>query len=181
MNMFILDLPEIPDAYLSILVAEYRPVAVGATNAKTMTIGVCRPVENHQWRKPEALSPAVSTVNYLWEFQGFRQMPGKQGRETLYALEKTAKITILQQPSHGKLTLTTDEYPNSLPNTYFYHPEPGFLGKDRIVAWVEMGQYKIKLVYSLYPVDHGVGPETEAKVCGKRGTYYRIVQISPNA
>jgi hypothetical protein len=179
MNMFVPDLPTVPDQYLPVIVAEARPVAAATSVSKEMVLGVCRPVPNVPGMEisgEHSLSASAAAVNYLWNFdEHFRQMPEEQRRAALGLLESSAKVTVLQQPKYGTLTDTAKpDFPEPYPNHFFYNPKPGYMGKDQVSFIVEMGGYKIKVIYNLYPVAGATGQEATDKVCGKRGMFYKI-------
>jgi hypothetical protein len=182
MNMFVPDMPNVPDQYLPVIVAEARPMVAASPN-KNMTFGVCQLVPNLSYVPvggEHALNPASVAVADLWRFdEHFRQMPEDQRREALLALEKTAKVTILQQPTYGTLSDTARDYPDATPDSPYYNPKPGYLGKDQVIFLVEMGEYKIKLIFNVYPVaGSSEDPKAIEKLCGKRGTYYKISSAS---
>lgn len=181
--MFVPDMPNVPDQYLPVLVAEVRPAAA-ASASKVMTIGFCKPVPNF----PEmdislehGISPIADATYYLWNFVPyFKQMPEEQRRAALSALGSEGKITILQQPKYGTLSDTAKpNFPKPYPNQFFYNPKLGYMGKDQVVFLVEMGEYKIKVVNNIYPVAGSAdSSEVIQKVCGKRGEYYKIASAS---
>ncbi len=182
MTMFVPDMPNVPDQYLPVLVAEARPAATTSTS-KEMTFGFCGLVPNISGQvvgREHELNPASIAVADLWDFdEYFKQMPEDQRREALLALEKTAKVTILQQPKYGTLIDTAKPAYQDTITGLFYNPKSGYMGKDQVVFLVEMGEYKIKLIYNIYPVDGSPeNPEAIKKMCGKRGQYYKIASAS---
>ena len=176
--MFFFDMPNVPDQYLPVLVAESRQVATSSAS-KDLTFGVCLPVPNipgHAIGREHEISPVATARHFLWSFDDyFKQMPDAQRRAALDLLETSAKVTILQQPKHGTLTETAKPAFRDPINGLFYNPKLGYMGKDQVILLVAMGEYKISIIYNLYPVDSAPdGPETLKRVCGKRGVYYRI-------
>jgi len=74
-----------------------------------------------------------------------------------------AKITVLQPPSHGVLVGEGD-----LTN---YHPHAHYDGKDSAIFFVEVGGYKIKVVYYIYV--GGVG-NNEMEYCPNNLLYQEL-------
>lgn len=145
-------------------------------SSRERVLGVCQPVPNVKGMDighGHLLLPAAAALNYLFEFENGIKQHIPLTQETLSefrALEVSAKITLLQSPKYGALNAPYGEF--------FYAPKPGYMGKDRVDFMVEMGEYKIKVIYDIHPVNgSGEGSETVARFCGKRGRLYKISAI----
>lgn len=164
--------------FLVLLLVANFSAAVGEISRNNVTAGVCFPTPNVQGMRitlEHSLSPIPSAMNYLWEFDPiFKKMGKKKGGEMLAALEKAAKVSVVTQPAIGKLTNTAPDFTDPNDGLVFYNPKLGVMSKDRVVFLVETGDYKIKLIYSIYPLDGASGSESEKKFCGKTGVIYRL-------
>ncbi|MDR3055624.1 MAG: hypothetical protein LBU53_09520 [Zoogloeaceae bacterium] len=83
---------------------------------------------------------------------------------------ETAKVTWLELPKHGKLFDENNNIVSVFKDLFYYYaPDVGYVGKDKIVAMVEIMREKIKVVYYL----HDVGSEGyEGQPCKD---YYWII------
>lgn len=122
-------------------------------------IGWCTPMENH----PD--DPVVGNItidligaaaNYLFYFDGKKTVS-----------DTGAIVTVLLPPAHGRL-IGKDAYV----------PEPSFHGQDKIEALVELGGYKVRVVYVIPVVgkDQRVGDDEASikKHCGPNGSMWKI-------
>ncbi|NOT98045.1 MAG: matrixin family metalloprotease, partial [Sideroxydans sp.] len=156
--------------------------AVALAASKELTFGVCQLVPNLTYLPvgmEHALIPAAIAVTDLARFS-IMSMPKGQSAKVLTALELSAKATVLQQPKYGTLSDTAKRDVSAPePNLYFYNPKSGYMGKDQVIFLVEVGEYKIRLIYNIYPVAGSPeNPEAIARLCGKRGQNYKIAAAS---
>ncbi|MGP1665088.1 MAG: Ig-like domain-containing protein, partial [Rhodanobacter sp.] len=108
------------------------------------------------------LSFPAAAINYF----------GRYEKLHMRELEASAKVTLLQPPKHGQL-ISGDTY----------RPDVGYHGKDKVVALVEIGGYRVKVAYFIQVfMDKNVGDneETIRKYCGPKGDMWKIsLQNSP--
>ena len=133
--MVVADIPDFPQ-YV------YQTSAQTETARRTAqkinrTILVCLVVQPPDSQDPEgtalnSLSPTVWVRNY------FR----REGRPIV---EGPARITVLQNPAHGRVNDVGDD-------DYFYLPRPDYIGRDRAVLRVEMTNLDVRIMYSFHVV-----------------------------
>jgi hypothetical protein len=159
-EMFTLDVPNLPQQYAPVMVAQTHQVKNKAV-APMRTMGICQPVSNYPGAEisgSNVLDSVAAAVNYFWRFEK-RNM--KEG-------EADAKVTFVQLPKHGKLV---DEGNGA----YTYRPESGYFGKDSATSVVEIGGYRVKLVYFLQAVNSvASGNRAEELFCGAKGYQWKI-------
>jgi hypothetical protein len=74
----------------------------------------------------------------------------------------TAKVTWLNLPQHGKFVDSNGNIAFEFrKQAYHYAPDVGYIGKDRIVAMVDLMGYKIKVIYYLHNLEPGYGDPTQ--------------------
>jgi len=127
--------PDVPPQYAPVVIAEAKQAAQPSTER---TIGVCKLIEN----RPEARFTAVNTMSPVLGVYGYLTDYEKAVIDV--ATYKAAKITLLQAPKHG--TLVTDNegavyYPDDYP------VDSNYVGPDRATLLVEIGKYKVKVIY----------------------------------
>ncbi|HEY6095674.1 MAG TPA: hypothetical protein VIU93_12055 [Gallionellaceae bacterium] len=173
--MLIPDMPDVPDQYLPIIVAENKLVSSSLVG-KEGTIGVCEPIPNVPGMDigdGYSLSVPAAVINYLWKFDvDLKQMSEEERWAKLTSLESKAKVTVIQKPDIG--ALNTELIPGFASPNYLYKPTLNKSGKSQAIFFVEMGEYRFKVIYELYSVAGDPGPETMSKICGKRGQYYKV-------
>ena len=156
--MFALDLPDVPPQSAPVVMAQASQGQQG-NQAVERTMGVCHLVPNTDpLRQPSAenvVEPAGEAVAYFRLYE-HRDVKGP------------AKITLLQGSKHGVLN-------NEGNGAYAYIPEPGYLGKDRVVALVEIGGFKVKQTYYFQAIPGAaIGNTTYDEYCGKNGYRWKI-------
>ena len=122
------------------------------------TIAICHLMENPP-------TPPGTAVNSLSPIVALKTYFRVQER---LVLEGASKATVLQNPAHGTLidegTLIRDGFNGPLRETgersYSYQPAPGYLGQDSATLLVEMGGYKIKVIYSFHVLRGPIGDDT---------------------
>jgi hypothetical protein len=98
------------------------------------TIGVCTLINNppnapkEPWAGSSATSPAAVVALYYQNIEG--RVFGYEG----------ARVSVIESPQHGNLQATDD-------GAYYYFPESGYLGKDRVTFLVEIDGRKFKVVH----------------------------------
>ena len=146
-------------------------------NKKDITIGICQIVQGQlsDYSKIEypadldeigAQSPDPQTDAVLYVFN--KIIKDDENRENfrnkypdIFEPDES-KVRIIKQPSHGKFN-----YQYGYP---FYGPNQGYIGKDKLVAKVEVGDYHVTIHYHIHNgYEYGI-----KKVCGKKGELWRI-------
>jgi hypothetical protein len=136
-------------------------------------IGSCLITENNPGQLVVQLegisfSPEAAAVNYMVYYanENGTKYRSEEQREALRQSAKNAKITIIQNPKHGRLIGT---------NTYI--PDQGYYGQDKIVALVELTSgEQVTVVYFLHMVHHGIQDSQESirEFCGSKGDMWKI-------
>lgn len=137
--------PDPPLQHAPIVIVQARQAQ--NKDAKTdRTIGVCHLIEN----QPDAPPTAKNSVNMAGAVWGYLK---RQEHHVIDAAGfKAAKATLLQAPEHGVLDMGT--------SGGYYQPKPDYFGSDRATALVEMGGFKVKVMY-FFKVMEGVGGGNE--------------------
>lgn len=163
--MFFLDIPSVPPQHAQIVIAQSTKQAI------ERTIGVCNPIENKPESKTSALNdvaPIGAAYSYLTKIE--HKIIDSSAFEN-------AKVTILHTPTHGALTqyegVSSYSYQSA---NYQYH------GSDQATALVEMGSYKIKIVYYFNLMESVPGNSEQGTVFDNRsicpnGRTWRITTI----
>ena len=158
--MFAIDMPDVPPQYWPVVVVQASQVPDG--DAKTArTIGVCHLIDS----SPDAVTSAVNVFDPLGSVEYYL----KQVEHRNVGIE--GKVTLLQGPKHGTLDMGA--------TSGGYVPNPGYLGRDSASFLVEIGGYKVKVVYSFKILDYvpqgseGYDPYEDKKYCPK-GEHWKI-------
>lgn len=130
--------PDVPSMHMPMLVAEASDTRKMASRTNSVkvnyTIGVCHLAENPKNRAYTAvnsLDPALTVYSYL----------RKSEKENIDdASYPKARVTVLQEPTHGTL-----HYEGG--SNYIYMPESSFFGSDRADFLVEIGRWTVKAYY----------------------------------
>lgn len=177
--MFYPDIQYIDDQHQQIALVD-NGSAVNQASSGDFKVGVCRPIPNVAGMHvglDQSLTPVGDLVNYLWQFDSnLSKLSEANRRRALDSLEKSAVVSLVEGPKYGVLTKTVDLLGNNPEKGLdFYIPRSGDMRKDRVSYVVEMGEYRVKVVYSIIPVNDGVvSEETVRQLCGRKGEYYRI-------
>lgn len=161
--MFI-DLPlDSPNTAAVVMVAQAGQVKKPA--AAMRIVGVCEPMANlpdDPYFGRVILDFDAVAVNYLAKY------------EKVNLATRTAKITLLQPPAHGKLI-----------GGGTYVPDRGFFGgQDQVSALVELGGYQVKVIYFIKVQPEGTGgtpndnDEVIKEFCGPKGRVWQISTTS---
>ena len=155
-------------SYPTIVVAESKQ------SQPVEKIGVCQPIPNYdemQMTLDHRVSPALYTVMYLSDVD-----PTYRGisLETMGSLVRAAKVEVLTNPKFGNLIETVPNFPAPIPNTYYFSPKLGHMGKDQATFRVEVGDRKFSVLVNFYPIEEMVNDSTEQEVCGKKGSFYKL-------
>jgi hypothetical protein len=140
--MLVMDVPpEVPPQYAPVLVAEVPKTPAPASLERT--IGVCHAIDN----KPDAQLAAVNTFTpVLSATYYFERL------ESNYLGEKGA-TTLLEGPKHGELedlgtfVREDDRRIDSGARNYAYRAKGDYIGPDQATFLVEIGGYKVKVIY----------------------------------
>lgn len=151
--MFVPDVPpEMPIQSTPVIIAE-------ATSVEKMarTIGVCHLIENPPASGVTAVnsfSPLAAVNIYFDWFE--RQEIGLSG-----------KVTLLQRAAHGDLKADSNQ-------DYRYHPVADYYGSDSAIFLVEIGDYRVTLVYGFNVVDSAGGDAYQYKKFCPNGEFWKI-------
>jgi hypothetical protein len=129
--MFVMDMPDVPEQYAPVVIAQ---ASQAQTSGKTdRTIGVCQLIEN----RPESIRSAINGLSPLQSASIF--FSSVENREV--GIE--GKASVLQGPAHG----TLEELGGVDRGGYLYIPMSNFLGQDSATMLVEIGGFKVKVMY----------------------------------
>jgi hypothetical protein len=172
--MLFMDMPTAPPQYTRVVVAQtVQPAAQDTVRA----IGVCHPIENKSESRLSAVngfSPVLSAIAYLEEFE--QQVINK--RADFLSIFKTARMTLLQAPEHGELLLDSD-------SGAYFSSDYTYEGLDRATVLVEVGGYKVKVIYRFVlmknvPGSSDQGTATDDKKICPNGYRWKIT-TTPDA
>lgn len=145
--MFVMDMPDIPPQYAPVVTAQASQGQHGNATADR-TIGVCHLIEN----RPESRLSAVNSMEPIaaaWSY--FK----RQEHHVISDAEfKAAKLSLLQAPTHGTLEIDSTGGAAYFPTTHDY------FGPDRATVLVEIGGYKVKVLY-FFKVMQSVAPGSQ--------------------
>jgi hypothetical protein len=134
-TMFMMDMPDVPPQYTQVMLVQ----ASQSQQTKAQyerTIGVCQLINNppnapkEPWAGSSATSPAAAVALYYQNIEG-----------RVFDYEG-ARVSVIESPKHGNLQAMDD-------GAYYYFPETGYLGKDRVTFLVEIGGSKFKVAHYL--------------------------------
>jgi hypothetical protein len=166
--MFVMDMPpDVPPQYAPVVIAQASQTGSTKVNGER-TIGVCHLIENRVESRLSAknsLSPVVAAWGYLTYTE--HRLIDQDAR-------RAATVKLLQPPEHGELEIDSRGRAGYFPNT------PDYFGTDRATVLVEMGEYKIKLLYffklmrSVPSANEGYDPYEDPKYCPQGMRVQRI-------
>ena len=133
-NMLIADIPNTPAAMPAVVIMAQTNSSQQTATARPHIMGICKvvPVTGQT-----EIFPAMYANDYL---------SMNATKSIQYIDEKTATISIIQQPKHGYLEpiMLDGDWTDSR-----YRPNDGYLGNDSFVMQVVGNGYKVKLHYFL--------------------------------
>ena len=125
--------------------AQAQPQASVGSTKIDRTIGVCHLINNPPL-PPLTAANVISPTGSVWSYLQRENLIPEQLTDEMFS---TAKATLLQGAGHGELKVTAS-------GNYRYHPTPDYLGTDRATFLVEMGGYKVKVVYHFQMISGGL-------------------------
>ncbi len=165
--MFVFDVPpDVPPQYAPVVIAQASQAKQG--EAKTdRTVGICQALSNPA--TPSIPGATLSAQNALTP-DGMAKLYFRYNENRI--VEGPSKTTVLESPNHGKLedlgSIVFDEQGRAIrdtgENSFAYRPEAGFLGEDSATFLVEIGSFKVKMIY-LFKVEPTVDYKIEDEVC----------------
>ncbi len=163
--MLFMDMPNVPPQYIPVIVAQASQIT--KQNAKR-TIGVCHPIEN----KLESKSSAVNSLSPIGATYGY--FLNMEGEKFDWSVVEAGQLSLVEAPAHGTLSSysATGSF-SYISNDYEY------AGTDRAVFLVEMGDYKIKIIYDFVlmqsvPGSGAQGDATDNKRICPNGRMWKI-------
>jgi hypothetical protein len=148
--MLFMDMPDTPPQYTPVIVAQASQVAKRNTERD---IGVCKPIEN----KPESKLSAVNSFSPVGFALRYLEDIEHRKFDDFGAVFYAGKITILQAPTHGELKFGQN-------SGAYYSSDYTYEGLDSATVLVEVGGYKVKVIYRFVLMKDvpGSGEEGEA-------------------
>jgi hypothetical protein len=131
----------------AIAVQNLPPASVDSTKIER-TIGVCQLIENPPPAPPGNAANSFMPTGSAWSFM--RETEKVKPELLTDEMLVSAKASLLQDAEHGKLVDEGSGY-------YHYDPTSGYLGTDRAVIHVEMGSYKVRVIYHFKVMKPGIG------------------------
>jgi hypothetical protein len=133
LTMLFMDMPDIPPQYTPIIVAQ---ASQAQQQGVERTIGICHPIENRLESKLSAVN-SVSPVGTAYSY-----LKNIEHRKIDDAAYLAAKMTLLQAPTHGELKLWEGRQTGR-----YLSADYNYTGPDQATVLVEIGDYKVKVVY----------------------------------
>jgi hypothetical protein len=172
-NMLIMDMPNVPPQYAPVVIAQAeqaQPQLVVASAMAERTIGVCQLIQGADM-PPSAfngMSPTTAAWIYLRRVENLSKVVTE---ETLV----NAKTTLLKGTTHGTLKYFGVNLGEAI---YQYYPDSGYKGADQATFLVEMGNYKVTLIYHFkvggeFGATDGYNSYDDKKNC-PNGRYWKI-------
>ena len=163
LTMLFMDMPDVPPQYTPIIVAQATQVQQQGVER---TIGICHPIENRLESKLSAVN-SVSPVGAAYSY-----LKNIEHRQIDNAAYLAAKMTLLQAPTHGELLLDNDS------GSYF-SSDYTYTGPDQATVLVEIGDYKVKVIYHFVlmqnvPGSNDEGTATDNKNICPNGYMWKI-------
>lgn len=163
--MLIMDMPDVPPQYTPIVLAQKSQATQQSTDR---TIGVCHPIEN----KLESRLSAINAVDPITSAYGYlRDIEHKVISDSAFS---AAKMTLLQATVHGELRL----YEQTQSGRYL-SSDYNYTGSDRATILVEIGGFKVKVIYYFQlmknvPGSGDEGTATDDKTICPNGETWKI-------
>ena len=168
------DVPDVSPLYAPVVIAQVSQAQEDDVKADR-TVGVCNPIG--KWPDtPLTQDNDLDPIRMVGEyFEQYGTPPKVTGVSPW-------KVSVSQGPRHGRLEVHGPQHggpePGPLP-TYVYHPTPNYFGPDRATLLVEIGGYKVKVMYFLTVLRTvSVLPSEDRKNCPK-GALWKI-SLNPN-
>lgn len=161
--MFILDAPHVPPQYAPVMIAQAGSAQQQGEKNLDATIGVCMPIPSPVVMPESAeyqISPESAAATYFDRTEHIE----------LYQYLRSATVTVVQQPKHGKLIGDSGSR---------YYPAAGYTGNDSITYLVELGGKRIKMVYFLQVVGQGAGNQNYYQGAGSNHDVCPKSQLFP--
>jgi len=146
------DMPDLPPQYAQVMVVQAGAAKQGAAKADR-TLGICQLIENRRLPSGEPRISAINSMSPILALRNYFKFQEKRN------IEGPSTATALENPKHGELkdqgtsVLRHGTLVDTGERRYSYIPAPGYFGKDRAVLLVEMGGFKIRVVYSFHVVE----------------------------
>lgn len=134
------------------------------------TIGVCQLIQGAD--KPPSAFNAMSPTTAAWIYLRRVENLAKVVTEETFV---NAKTTLLKGATHGALKYIGTEQGEAY---YRYYPDSGYAGADQATFLVEMGNYKVTLIYHFkvggeFGATDGYNSYDDKKNC-PNGMYWKI-------
>jgi hypothetical protein len=129
-----MEIGDIPPQNTAAIVVQQSSVKQAGL-AKTILVGNCHLIASSDPDETaiNVIDPLGVAVLYLQQYEKIQ-------------LKRVGNVTFLKNPSRG--TITEVEY-----GRYRYRPNADYLGRDRVVAFVEVGGYHVKVFTFLRVLD----------------------------
>ena len=156
-KMFILDMPYVPAD---------QTLAAASPQASYGTIGICHFAEN-----PSEPDNAANMFNFSTDVKNYFA-------DRRWAFSGQVSATVSRPPQHGTLTADYPDYPG----IYTYHPDPGYLGSDRITVVATIGGKTLRMEYyvrvmNFVPVDDQQPDMYERGYCPVNSRVWQISML----
>ena len=163
-DMFVMDLPVVINggAVPTVMVAQAAHVN---SDTYSRVVGICHLVQSVGSAVPAAengensLSPSQAVKNYFLSREDIK-------------VTGVGTVRVLKAPAHGVMKDQGD-------GEYSYIPNVGYVGKDLAVMHVEIGDYKVEVIYYFQALNHALGNTGYKDLCGRNGTYWKISSANP--
>lgn len=158
-TVFTLDIPDVPQHYASVMVAQSNQAAAG----KERAIGICYAVDYNtsEMLISDGLGPQFVAKSYFWNYENKKEV----------ALPSPDDAELVVQPKHGKVDYV--KYPSGLLHPQ-YVPDAGYIGDDKLVFKVKVDGKIVRVHYLLKVTDKGADSLAAEGICKKTGSHWKI-------
>jgi len=136
-TMFVMDLPDVPPQYAPVVIAEAKQAQKGIANTER-TIGVCHLIDAQPESRLSAYN-SMSPVLGVWDY--LKKQERLTPEQLTVEMFNAAKVSVLQAPAHGELKDVGYQ------SFSYYLATPNYRGPDHATLLVEIGAYKVNVLY----------------------------------
>jgi hypothetical protein len=161
--MLIPDMPAAPPQSPAIVMIAQTNQAQDSTKKDARVLGVCEVIANEKESFPNVsdIYTVSAATMYLVNYENRRDITQKD--------ELAAKTSILRQPTHGTLK------ESSLPGSFIYAVDAGYVGNDSADILVEVKGVKVKVRYFIHVTEYAE-PNPYDIYCAVSGGQWKISQ-----
>jgi hypothetical protein len=142
--VFVMDMPNVSIQEVSANISQaYLKRASAVREIFEETFSSCSEVGNSSFYSDSAFNSFVLLPQVL-SYLGYKRSPGNSDYNLPEQIRDSIRSGILHSPRHGTIFLRHPLY-----HGYAYRAEPGYVGPDKVVFWVEVAGKRFKITYEL--------------------------------